>query len=89
MVETWTLFGTYIPLREYVRMTRSGLVTAVVKTFGPYRLLRRLVLTAPRLVRVLRACTRMTAARWDHFDYANYWDVPLVDIRREFGVRLV
>jgi hypothetical protein len=88
VVETWTLFGTYIPLSEYVRMTRQGVVTGVVRKFGPYRLARRFVLTSPRVARCLLACARLKH-RWPHFDYDAYWDMPLADIRALFGVRVV
>lgn len=88
IVETWTALGTYIPAQKYAQMLGDGLGGEIVRTFGMYRMLRRLVLTGPRVLKTLWAAARLRK-RWPHFEYEAYWDVPLVQLRREFGIRVV
>ena len=88
IVETWTVLGTYIPARQYVEMLGNGLSGQIVRTFGVFRMLRRLGLTAPRVAKTIWAARKLHK-RWPHFDYEKYWDTPLCEIRREFGIQVV
>jgi len=88
IVETWTALGTHIPAQKYAQMLSEGLGGEIVRTFGIYRMLRRLVLTGPRLLKVLWAVARLRK-RWPHFEYEAYWDRPLGTWRKEFGITVV
>lgn len=88
VVETWTALGTYIPPRRYAQMLGDGLGGEIVRTFGPFRLVRRLVLTGPRVLKTAWAAMRMRK-RWPHFGCEPYWDVSLAQLRSEFGIRVV
>lgn len=88
VIETWTVLGTYIHPRRYAEMVRDGIGGEIVRTFGLYRLFRRLWLTGPRVARTMWAARKLRK-RWPHFDYAAYWNTPLCDIRREFNIRVV
>ncbi len=88
IVETWTVFGCFIAPRQYVHMAQSGIVGEITRTFGVWRLLRRFVVTAPRVLRALVA-TRRLKKKWPHFEYQKFLTTPLGQLRRDFGIRVV
>ncbi len=87
IVEVWTFFGCILPIKKVMEAPKVEFAKDLLKTFGPWRLVRRFVLTSPRMIRAFIAALRMKK-RWPHFDYQQYMDVPLAEIRREFGIRI-
>ncbi len=88
IVEVWTFFGTILPFKKIQEAPKAEFAADLLKTFGPWRLIRRFVLTTPRMLRAFIAVLRMKK-RWPHFGYEKYMDMPLSEIRREFGIRIV
>lgn len=87
IVETITFFGCILPVKKVVEMPKVKFVKELWKTFGPWRLIKRFVLTSPRMLRTAYRAMRMKK-RWPHFNYQPHMDRPLKDIREEFGIVL-
>ena len=88
VVEVFTALGCSFSFREVVAFRKKAFATELLRTFGVRRMVRRLVLSLPRVLRAVWACLRMTR-RWPHQAWQPYQDVPLVQLRREFGLRPV
>lgn len=86
IVETFTALGCSFPLREVVAFRKKAFVTELLRLFGVRRLLRRLFLSLPRVLRAVLVCLRMPR-RWPHQEWEPYRDVPLTELRRQFGLR--
>ncbi len=86
-VEVVTLIGCVLPLKKVQEIPKVKLAKGLWKLFGPWRLVRRFVLTAPQMARIFFMAIRMKK-KWPHFDYQKYMDVPLADIRKEFGIKI-
>ena len=87
IVEVMTAFACILPLKEIKKMPKVKFATELWKTFGPWRLIRRFVLSSPRMLRAFLKAMRMKK-KWPHFNYQKYLDIPLKDIREEFGIEL-
>lgn len=88
MIETITAFGCQVPIKKIPEITQPKFFVAIIKHFGLFRLIRRFVLTTPKIAETLFMVKRMKK-RWPHFSYAEYMDMPLKDIREEFGINIV
>lgn len=86
IVETMTLFGCILPIKKVIEMPKTKFAVELVKTFGPWRMIRRFVLTSPRIARAFVRAMQQKK-KWPHFDYKQYLNIPLQDIRREFGIK--
>lgn len=86
VVETFTALGCSFPFRELVAFRKKAFATELLRIFGVRRLLRRLVLSSPRVLRAAWVCLRMPK-RWPHQEWQPYQDVPLAQLRRQFGLR--
>ncbi len=87
VVKLWSFFGTTRGLRllrEY-RLPESQEIYAGIE-WGPIASTAlRSVTVAPR---VIARCTRMNK-RWPWSDFEKYKQVPLQDLRREYGIRVL
>ncbi len=88
MIETITAFGCIVPLKKIPEITRPKFFVALVDHFGPFRMVRRFILSVPKIIETLLMIFGMKK-RWPHFDYARYMDIPLKDIRKEFGIKII
>ena len=88
IVETWTVLGTKITYPQYAYMIKSGLFQEIIKTFGFYRLAKRLVLTLPRVLATVYF-SQVMRKKWDHFGCAKLADLKLVEVRSIYGIRIV
>jgi hypothetical protein len=88
IVEVWTFFGCSFPVKKVVEMRKVAFVKELLRLFGLRRMFRRLFLTFPRVVRAIIATCRMRK-RWPHYGHEEYLNVPLGEIRREFGIVVV
>ena len=86
IVETWTFFGCHLPVKKIVEIPKTKFGIELIKYFGPFRLIRRFVLTSPRIIKTMFAAFQMKK-RWPHFDYEPYLNTSLQEIREEFGIR--
>lgn len=88
VIETWTFFGCRVPVQEYIKAGKNGFINQVWNMFGPYRLVKRFILTFPRILHTLFNCIRLKR-RWPHFEYEMYLPRTLTSIRAEFGIHVV
>lgn len=88
IVETWSIFGTTIPFREYLKYIQHPEVKATIKEIGWYRFTKETILTLPKIAQVVISCS-MLNKKWPVFEYYEYLNMPLVEIREEFGIRLI
>jgi hypothetical protein len=88
IVEVWTFFGCSFPVQKIIEVRKVAFVQELMKLFGMRRMLRRLFLSLPRVLRAIGATRRMHK-RWPHYGHEPYADTPLCEIRREFGIRIV
>lgn len=87
IVEVLTVFGCRMTVQHVIRQPKVKLGVSLWKTFGPYRLVRRAILSTPRMIRAMWMGLRMKK-RWPHFEYEPYLNHTLKDLRAEFGIRL-
>ena len=88
VVEVFTALGCSFSFRDVAAFRKKAFATALLRTSGVRRLLRRLVVSLPRVLRAAWVCLRMTR-RWPHQAWQPYQGVPLAQLRRQFGLRPV
>lgn len=88
LADTWTLVGSTVTLKQYAQYLKRPEFTGIVKQIGLWNIIFGSLRALPRIFRAIRRARRMTA-RWPFFDYARFLDVPVVELRRRFGVQLV
>lgn len=92
LADTWTLWGTDVRLRELWSYLRSDEQKQFFRTFmrevGYGKLLRGSLVAIPRMLRVFWRARGMTR-KWALHQWADHLDEPLVQLRREHGIRLV
>lgn len=88
LADSWTLLGADIPWRDYLAYIREPAARKAIENIGTCHALWVSLLTLPDIVRVYfrsRAMTKM----WPWADHESFLDVPLVELRQEFGIRLL
>jgi len=88
LIDTWTIFGTTAGLRGYLEYFRYPQVNQIFATAGYWRIAREIARSLPDVLRVL-VRSRQLSARWPWQDYEHYLDRSLLEIRREFNIRVV
>ncbi len=88
LLETRTFFGCQIGVKTYAKVIKQGFIIELLKMFGPLRLIRRFVLTFPKVFQTALQCILMKK-KWPHFGYENYLDTLLYKIREEFGIKVI
>lgn len=88
LADTWTIFGSDVPLRQYMDYLKHPEFFAPLKDLGWWTTIRRSLRAVPRALRALRRARAMTA-KWPFFGYAQHLDTPIAELRRRYGVRLV
>lgn len=92
LADTWTLCGTDVRLRELWSYFRSDAQKQFFSTFmrevGYRKLLLGSLGAIPRILRVLWRSRSMTR-KWALHQWADHLDEPLVQLRRDHGIRLV
>ncbi len=88
LADTWQMFGTDVPFREYLRYTQLPETRAVFLEVGFGSVIAATVRAVPRLITVLWRVFRMSK-KWPFHEHDQYMNIPLAQIRAEFGIRLV
>jgi hypothetical protein len=83
----WMLLGTTMTMREMHAVMAQADHRRLATDLGHVRRLGLLVRAAPRLFGAFWRARRMSK-RWPFADYSRYLDVPLDQIRREYGIAL-
>ena len=87
-LEFRTVFGCKIGAKKYTKIIKDSFILELFKTFGIYRLIKRFILTFPKVIKTIIQSIQMKK-RWPHYDYNQYLNTPLSEIRKEFGIRLI
>lgn len=88
LADSWTFFGVDIHWRDYANYLRQPEAQKALEQVGWLRALWIAVLTIPAVVRAYRHSRKMTK-RWPWAEHDAYLDVPLVELRREFGIQII
>jgi ubiquinone biosynthesis protein Coq4 len=87
IAHAWMLLGTTVTHRQLTEVMGTGDHRMFVREIGHARRLRALLSALPAVAVAAFRARRMTK-RWSWTDYERYLDAPLVEIRREYGVRV-
>ncbi len=87
-VDTWTIFGSDVDLKDYLDYLKSPEVKQLFQEIGFMRSLLESVKSSPRLFEVFMNARAMKK-RWPFYGSDAYLDRSLKDIREEFGIVLV
>lgn len=92
LADTWTFFGTNVEWRELWSYFRSDAQKEFFRTFlsevGYGRMLWNSLGAIPRALRAIWR-TRSMTRKWSLHEWSAHLDVPLVQLRRDHGIRLV
>jgi hypothetical protein len=86
IAHVWTVFGTTSKLGDLHRVTSHEDHREVLAEIGHFRLLRKWLLSLPRILGTVGRARRMRR-RWPVEEFPSFLDRPLDEIRREFGIR--
>lgn len=88
VAHAWMLLGTTVTHRQLRDVMGTQDHRAFARELGRGRRLLALLSAIPAIMAAaLRA--RQMHRRWSWFDYDRYLDTPIVDIRSEYGVRVI
>lgn len=85
MADYWTLFGTdarFAELRKYFDLPEQK---ELVAEFGWPNLIMSTIRSLPNAIRIA-ICSRKMKRKWSWNNYKRYLDIPVSDIRREYGI---
>ena len=88
MADTWTIFGSDIPLREYTSFLGGPEVQGIFSELGWWTTITQSVASLPAAVAAWRHARRMTTP-WPFWDNEAWLDEPLASIRAEHGIEVV
>jgi ubiquinone biosynthesis protein Coq4 len=87
IAHAWMLLGTTVTRRQLRDVMGTRDHRAFARELGHARRVMALVSALPSIAAAALRARRMTR-RWSWTDYDRYLNTPLVDIRREYGVRV-
>ncbi|MBK2109437.1 hypothetical protein [Francisella tularensis] len=91
--DIWSLFGTNVTLKGYKEFFKfidyKTIINSYLKKYK-YKFVVYLVILRYVPICLLAAfkASRMTK-KWDWYNYDDYLDIPLKDIRKEFNIRII
>jgi len=88
LADTWTFAGADIHWREYVDYLREPAAQELLQDIGYLETARVSIQSIPAVLRAIARARRMKKP-WPFADHDAYLDIPLNEIRREFGIELV
>ena len=89
LLDTWTVFGSSVPFREYLGFLKFPETHMIAREAGGYPMIALIgLVNLPDLVRALFRARRMTR-RWPWRGFEKHLDRPLVEIRAEFNIRVI
>ncbi|UQV18922.1 hypothetical protein MU852_03350 [Brevundimonas albigilva] len=87
IAHAWMMLGTTVKHGEIRAVTMSRDHRTFASEMGHARRLGALIAALPSIADAAFRARRMRK-RWSWTDYDRYLEVPLVDIRKEYGVRI-
>lgn len=88
LADTFCMFGTDVSLKEYSEYAKIPETKQLFVEAGAWPLFVASVRCVPRVIRALWICWRMPR-KFPFWDNDKWLDIPLRDIRAEFGIRVV
>ncbi len=88
LVDAWTVFGTDAGVRDLLRLALQPASLRIFWKVGPVQAVRNALRVRPQLVEVRRRARGMRK-KWPWRGFDPHMDRPLVDIRAEFGIRVL
>ena len=87
MTDTWTMFGSDVGFYRYFEYLKAPEVRGILDDLGYWRSFVESVKSIPACLRAIFRAQRMNKP-WRWHGYDRYWDVPLAEIREEFGIEV-
>ncbi len=87
--DLWTIFGVTITWRDYLDFVKTEEGKSVLKQIGVWGFLKATFVGFLWVMPRVWWRTRKMTRRWPWTGWERYLDVPLADIRREYGIRLL
>ena len=88
LVDTWSIFGTDVSVKEYTDYLRIPEARQALAAAGFVRGLLESIRATPRLFDVFLR-TREMGKKWPFYAGDAFLDKPLVEIRKEFNIRVL
>ncbi len=88
VAHVWTAFGTSVSVHDMHRVNRHDDHKAVLAQIGHRKLIRVWARSIPRILRTIINAKRMKA-KFPVEDLKSFEDTPLVQLREQFGIKLV
>jgi len=88
LADTWTLVGSTVTIREYMRFLQHDEYKELAADLTSGANLIELIKNLPVAFKAIVRGRRMSQ-KWPFFDYAQYLDTPLVELRRHYNVELI
>ncbi|MCP4805677.1 MAG: hypothetical protein GY884_10055 [Proteobacteria bacterium] len=88
LADTWCVMGTTVTVREYLKYAELPETQAIFKEAGLLRVMWVSLLVVPSVLRALWCALRMPK-KFPYWEPDVWMDVPLVELRREFGIQVV
>ncbi|AFY55475.1 hypothetical protein Riv7116_2994 [Rivularia sp. PCC 7116] len=88
LTDTWTIFGSTVTLGEYMEYLKYPETTQVLKEEGILKVFWIFILSFPDFIKVILYTFKMRK-KWNFWDYQQYSNHSLKDIREEFNIQVV
>ncbi|WP_133406099.1 hypothetical protein [Parashewanella tropica] len=91
--DAWTMFGTDITIKQYGKffdfVDYDVIMNSYVKKVGSkWRVYLTLLSVLPTCLKAIYRAIKMNK-KWEWFNPEPYLDMPLAEIRKEFGVKVI
>ena len=88
LIDTWTILGSTAGIKGYMEYFRHPQIYQIFEDVGYWHMTVEFLRCLPDICRILLRSRRMTM-RWPWAGYPEYLDMPLVEIRTRFNIRVV
>jgi hypothetical protein len=88
VADTWTIFGSDVPLRRYASYLKHPEIAGLIQQIGWWQMGLGTLRALPRVLRAIGRARRMSAP-WPFFHYARALDVPIAELRGRYNVHPV
>ncbi|NVB40132.1 hypothetical protein G6O69_19960 [Pseudenhygromyxa sp. WMMC2535] len=87
MTDTWSMTGTDVGVGAYLSYLNEPLAIDIVREVGWIKVLGESLRALPDMLEIWLRSRRMTK-KWPWKDHDAWLDVPLAEIRQEFGIEV-
>lgn len=88
LADTWSIFGTDVTIRGYLKYLEIQETQDVFAALGTWTALGQMVRALPLMPRAIWRASRMKR-KWPFRNHEAYLDRPLSEIRDELGIRVI